>query len=638
MRLYSGTSNQFFEDTTFNKIADKLKSTFFEHFHYYPNNAEVASWQNSLRAVSMVFQHANLFDHGIILEYQLPQSSKRLDCLICGRNAKLKDNAVIIELKQWENTRPSRGERELTTWVGGALRDVLHPSVQVGQYKQYLQDYHTAFYEGNSPIILNACSYLHNYPRIPDDEIYADKFRDYLANFPLFTKDDVKILSDFLIGNLSGGDGVEVLRRIEESKLRPGKKLMDHIANVIAGLKDYTLLDEQLVVYDMVKNAVNEGFLNAKKTVIIIEGGPGTGKSVIAMNLMGDLSREHYNAHYVTGSRAFTATLRNILGSRSTLQVKLFNQYGKAEENEVDVIIADEAHRIWPKDLDRFKKAEDRNSAPIVEQLIRASKVSVFFVDNHQIIRPNEVGTSSYIEEHAKTMNTDVLKFKLEAQFRCQGSDAFVNWIDNTLEIEKTANVIWSREEVFDFRIFGSPQELERAILKKAKAGKKARMTAGFCWKWSSPNEDGTLQPDVVIGDFRRPWNAKSDAHGIKLAHGIPEEKLWAYDPNGVDQIGCIYTAQGFEFDYVGVIFGPDLQYNFDRQIWEGHPENSADSPARRSGGNYLTLVKNAYRVLLSRGMEGCYVYFVDKETERFFRSRMERRDDRPAGSELDFP
>ena len=146
------------------------------------------------------------------------------------------------------------------------------------------------------------------------------------------------------------------------------------------------------------------------------------------------------------------------------------------------------------------------------------------------------------------------------------------------------------------------------------------------------------MQPDVVIGDFRRPWNAKSDAHGIKLAHGIPEEKLWAYDPNGVDQIGCIYTAQGFEFDYVGVIFGPDLQYNFDRQIWEGHPENSADSPARRSGGNYLTLVKNAYRVLLSRGMEGCYVYFVDKETERFFRSRMERRDDRPAGSELDFP
>lgn len=626
MRLYSGTSSQFLEDTTYNKIADKLRNSFFQQFHYYPNDAEVNSWQNSLRAISMIFQYAKLVDHGIILEYQLPQTSKRLDCLICGKNDQLRDNAVIIELKQWQNAEPSDGLRELTTWVGGAKRDVLHPSVQVGQYKEYLQDYHSAFYEGEIPVDLYACSYLHNYPYNPRDEIYADKFKEYLSNFPLFTKDDVEKLSNFLLEKLSRGDGIEVLKRIDKSKFRPSKKLMEHIARVVDGLKEYTLLDEQLVVYDMVKNAVKDGYSDGKKTTLIIEGGPGTGKSVIAMNLMGDLSKEQYNTHYVTGSRAFTETIRSVLGHRSTLQVRHFNQYGKAEENEVDVIIADEAHRMWARDLSRFTRKEDRNSSPIVEQLISASKVTIFFVDNYQIVRPDEVGSTSYIEEHAKKMNTNVLKFRLEAQFRCQGSDAFINWVNNTLEVERTANIIWSSDEKFDFRIFETPQKLEEAIFSQARNGKTARMTAGFCWNWSQPNEDGNLPTDVMIGDFKRPWNAKSNVRGIKLAPNIPVEKLWAHDPNGINQIGCVYTAQGFEFDYVGVIFGPDLIYNLDEQTWEGHGENSKDPAARRSKDKYLELVKNTYRVLLSRGIEGCYVYFVDKNTERFFKSRMEKR------------
>ncbi len=626
MRLYSGTSAQFLEDTSQNKIADKLKNSFFQQFQYYPNEAEVNSWQNSLRAISMLFQYANLVDHGIILEYQLPQTSKRLDCLICGKNEGSRDNAVIIELKQWQSAGPSMGQRELSTWVGGSKKDVLHPSVQVGQYKEYLQDYHTAFYEEAYPIELHACSYLHNYPYNPNDEIYSDKFKDYLANFPLFTKDDVKKLSNFLVERLSKGDGLEVLKRIEASKFRPSKKLMEHIASVVSGIREYTLLDEQLVVYDMVMNAVKEGYTDGGKTALIVEGGPGTGKSVIAMNLMGDLSKEQYNTHYVTGSRAFTETIRNVLGRRSSLQVRHFNQYGKANANEVDVIIADEAHRMWPKNMSRFTRKEDRNDEPIVDQLIKASKVSVFFVDNYQVIRPEEVGTTRYIEEHARSLDTKVLKFKLEAQFRCQGSDAFVNWVNNTLEIEKTANVIWSKDETFDFRIFETPEDLEHAILEKARNGKKARLTAGFCWNWSQPNEDGTLPADVVIGDFKRPWNAKSNVQGLRLAPNIPIEKLWAHDPNGINQIGCVYTAQGFEFDYVGVIFGPDLTYNLDEQSWKGDLEQSKDPAARRSRARYLELVKNTYRVLLSRGMEGCYVYFVDKNTERFFKSRMERR------------
>lgn len=211
----------------------------------------------------------------------------------------------------------------------------------------------------------------------------------------------------------------------------------------------------------------------------------------------------------------------------------------------------------------------------------------------------------------------------MEAQFRCSGSDSFVNWINNTLGIRRTANVIWDQaQEDFDFKILTSPEELETVIRNKVNEGFTGRVTAGFCWSWSDARNDGTLVDDVVIGDYKRPWDAKDEAR--KLAPGIPKSSLWAYDPNGINQIGCIYTAQGFEFDYVGVIFGKDLFYNFDYQKWEGHPENSADNVVKRAKGNFVDLVKNTYRVLLSRGMKGCYVYFMDKDTERFFKSRME--------------
>ena len=624
MRLYSGTSKQFIDDVYNNKIADKLKNNFLEQFHYNPSPSEVNSWQNSLRSVSMIFDRAHLNDHGIILEYRLPQTSKRLDCLVCGKDALRKDQAVIIELKQWQTTGHSDGERELKTILNGGFRDVLHPSVQVGQYKEYLQNYHTAFYDGDSPIILNACSYLHNYPYNPKDEIFSEKFKSFISNFPLFTKDDVKELGDYLIEKLSGGEGMEVLSRVEESKFRPSKKLLEHIADIIHGSDEYTLLDDQLVAFDMVINAVEKSFKDGGKTTIIIEGGPGTGKSLIAMNLMGKLSSLHYNTHYVTGSRAFTGTLNKILGNKSSLQLMHFNKYGKAERDAVDVVIADEAHRMWPKNLDRFTRKEDRVDTPIVDQIINAAKVPVFFVDNLQVIRPNEVGTVQYIQEHATQMKTNVLQFKLQTQFRCQGSDSFVSWINNTLGIERTADVIWSKKENFDFRILVSPQSLEKAILEKSKIGKKARLVAGFCWEWSDPRENGELVPDVTIGDFKRPWNAKSGMKGRRLKDGIPKETLWAHDPNGINQIGCVYTAQGFEFDYVGVIFGPDLKYNLDGQKWEAHPENSRDPSSSRSKEKFIDYVKNIYRILLTRGIEGCYVYFVDKDTERFFKTRIE--------------
>ena len=287
MRLYSGTSEQFIQDTIQNQIAEKLKLSFFNYFRCNPSPGEINSWRNSLRSMSQVFQYSNLLDHGVILEYQLPLTSKRLDCMICGKNEKRRDNAVIVELKQWDKCEEAAGENEVMTWLGGAKREVLHPSVQVGQYQMYLEDTHTAFYADSDPVLLSACTYLHNYNFYSEDVIFSSKFDKTLEKYPLFTADDVDKLKDYLLDKLERGEGIDVLRRVEESKYRPSKKLMDHVGNMIKGKSEYILLDDQLIAYDAVLSCAKKGFHDKQKTVIIIKGGPGNEGSCLPNGVFG---------------------------------------------------------------------------------------------------------------------------------------------------------------------------------------------------------------------------------------------------------------------------------------------------------------------------------------------------------------
>lgn len=485
MRLYSGMSEDFIRDTVRNQIADQLKNAFFAYYRYNPSPGEINSWRNSLRAMAQVLDYSGLEDHGVLLEYQLPLSSKRLDCIVCGRDKREADNAVIVELKQWERCESAEPDKLVSTWVGGRTRDLLHPSIQVGQYAQYLEDTHTAFYEGDEPVHLSACSYLHNYSPFHDDPILAPKFEQALRSYPLFDLDGADRLSEFLRQRLIAGVGRPVLQRIEESRYRPSRKLMNYVADTIKSKSPWILLDEQLVVFERIRSTVKSGLFGRTKQVVIVHGGPGTGKSVLAINLMAELLRQGYNTHYATGSKAFTETLWNIVGSRSRVTFKYFNSYGKAEYNEIDVLICDESHRIRETSSSRFTKKEHRSTAPQVRELLEASKVAVFFIDDRQIVRPNEIGSTEYIREHASELNCAISEYELEIQFRCAGSDGFVNWINNTLGIERTANVLWDGSEGFDFQILDSPLTLENAIRQKSEESFSARVAAGFCWKWS---------------------------------------------------------------------------------------------------------------------------------------------------------
>lgn len=622
MQLYAGTTRDFVRAATHNAIASRLADAFLAHFRYKPSDAEYRSWQNSLRALSSVIEIGQLGDNGILLEYQLPLSSLRLDAMITGRDG-VREQAVIVELKQWDRTAMGSADDLLQTWVGGNHRDVLHPSVQANQYRRYLIDAHEAF-QGEQRVSLEACAYLHNYLPATEDPLFNPGSEAVRRIAPVFTGEDTSRLAEHLSARLGGGGGEAVLQRIAQSRFRPARKLLAHVAQVIREEPAFVLLDEQQVVFSQVCAAVESAMADHRKHVFVVHGGPGTGKSVLALNLLAALTGKGVHARHATGSKAFTRTLQKIMGKRAAQNLNYFNQFMQAGRNEIDVLICDEAHRIRSTSNHRFTPTDRRSDRPQLEELMDAAKVSVFFVDDRQVVRPNEIGKSPLIKEYADRMGCVLHENVLEAQFRCAGSEGFVNWVDNTLAIRKTANVLFDQtQESFEFAILDSPEQLDALIRSKAAEGHAARLVAGYCWPWSKElAADGGLKRDVRIGGFERPWNARPDMAG--LPSGVPKADFWAYDPAGLDQVGCIYTAQGFEFDYVGVIWGRDLRFDPVAGDWIADPAHSHDRSLRGAHDALASLIKNTYRVLLSRGMKGCYVYFEDEATRNFVRSRTE--------------
>ncbi len=399
VHLYSGSTIDFVEDATHNRIADKVAESFERYFRYEPTPSELQSWRSSLHAMSDVVRHGDLLDNGIVVELQLPLSSKRLDCMVTGHDQAGRPEAVIVELKQWQHAGPSWVDDCVSTFVGGRERDVLHPSRQVGNYERYLLDVHSTFNEG--AVGLRSCSYLHNM-RSPDaTALVADEHRELIQLYPMFVGDQVDDLVDYLAANVGEGGGGPVLDDVLRGKYRPHKRLLDHVAKMVADEPTFVLLDDQQVACNAVLTKVRARHLAVGSAVLLIRGGPGTGKSVLAVNLVGELARQGLVVHHATGSRSFTESLRKRVGPRAGALFKYFNGFRAAGDEPFDVLICDEAHRIRETSQDRFTKKEDRSDRPQIDELVAAAKVSVFFIDDLQVVRPGEIGSAELIRESA---------------------------------------------------------------------------------------------------------------------------------------------------------------------------------------------------------------------------------------------
>jgi len=594
-------------------LVEKLAAQMLFQMGNSPSPAERRSWENSLVEISELFIQCGLGDVNLLVEYQLPYSSKRIDVIALGSSPKNETPTVIaIELKQWSSASLVEGALDSLKIDSYGNTPILHPAVQVSRYCEYLSDFNR--FVSHEDTNLFGIAYLHNWM---DTNNSALDLIQPTSHGMLFTGNQKNKLKEFLTARISPKFSDQVTDDFLNSKIAPTKQLMQLAAEEVKNREQFRLLDEQQIAYSMVMKALRVAETSNTKTAVIITGGPGTGKSVIALSLLGELSRRGKTTLHATGSKAFRNSLRKIAGARSPQVQKLFsyfNSFMSAERNSLDVIICDEAHRIRETSANRYTKADLRTGTPQLHELLNVARVPVFLLDSNQVVRKGETGTPDYIEEEARELGLKVIRVDLDGQFRCGGSRLYETWLNGFLNLGHSEKVTWTKDPNFKVLVADSPEEIESKLRQFESEGYKSRITAGYCWTWNDPNDDGSLPNDVKIGNWSKPWNVKGD-RGVG---GYLSGELWAIDPKGFDQIGCVYTAQGFEYDWNAVIFGPDLVWR--SGTWVADRSGSKD-PAMRgiAPDHFETLVKNTYKVLLTRGLVGTLIYSVDEETQQYF-------------------
>lgn len=631
--IYDAPQKQFVRDVLINKFADAMQDNFLKLYGRRAGDSEYNSWVDTGKVIKNLIELGNLENIYVSFEYQVPYTQKRIDCLLFGKNKQGKGIMIHIEMKQWQKVEALECEGNFVeTYIGGDSRKVAHPSQQVQGYHNYLMGFVEIFEENE--IDLLGCAYCPNYDKKEGEGLFDKRYKEVVNKFPVYTKKDIENLANRLKELLSQEDGFDIFNKFMESPINPSRKLLDNASNVIKKESDFNLLDDQIYTRNVIIDKINKSETKKENSVIIVKGGPGTGKTVIALHILAEFAGHEdkkYKIFFSSRSKPLIEAIKykmergqKVGEVNAKILFTSLDPYAptRVGENELDIIIIDEAHRIGEKSDHRFTKKEHRTNMPQVEQLIRCAKTSIFFIDDKQAIRGAEVGNTKLIRETAERLGRDVQEVELTSQFRCNGSDNYLDWLEYVLG-HSDKKAILKKEDNFDFQIIDSAEKLYEIIKEKnSLKGMSARIVAGYCWNWSTKlNEKGELVKDVKIGNFELPWETHGD---INPPEGYVKWYEWAYKPEGIKQVGCIYTAQGFEFDYIGVIVGSDLKYDKDNDCLIANREGTKDPMLKRSKEKFDEYVKNIYRVLMSRGMKGCYVYFVNKDVENFFKSRID--------------
>ena len=617
MLAYLATKEQFLLDA--HVIEDKVRDAVKENLHIGVSPNELNSWRNSLgNAMVHVMSSSKIPNNaGVAIEYQINKHKNRVDFIVSGKNIQGTESVVIIELKQWTDIEFSYLPEHVKTFVGKKDREVLHPSYQARSYASLLEMYNQYVYE--TPVLVSSCAYLHN--AIESQVVNDSRYEEALRNTPVFIHGEKDQVIDLIAQNISEGAGVDLLRRVDASPTRPSLQLADAISKMLQGKEAFVLIDNQKTVLETIVHCAFKG-LDEKKQVIIVNGGPGTGKSVVAINVLSRLMGQRMNARYVTPNAAPRAVFEvRLKDSFKGGQIKeLFSgsgSYTGLESDEFDILIVDEAHRL--KLRTQYSKGGDNQ----IREIIHAARTSVFFIDESQKVTWKDIGEVREIEKFAESMGAEVTHLLLESQFRCNGSDGFIEWLDDTLGISSSDNLYLPKEE-YDFLIFDNPSQLYKKIREKNHPENKSRMLAGYCWDWVSKNDPSKFDISFSQFDFQAKWNLETRG------------SAWIIDPDSIEDIGCVHTSQGLELDYVGVIIGPDFSVEDGKLVCNpegrastdvslhGYKKESKENPALAKE-KADQIIRNTYRTLMTRGMKGCYIYCTDKEVEVYFRKKLEQ-------------
>lgn len=616
MIVYSGIKNEFLIAVEQDSIAKEIEENIYNKMHKKTAQNEFRSWENSLEYMYKVLNDNAIPENsGIAIEYNIPQTSKRVDFIISGYGENQSSNVVIIELKQWDKVETVEGQDALVkVYMNGTLCKVVHPSYQAWSYAAMIYDYNQNVQLGN--IVLHPCAYMHNYRKNNPEKLEQKQYEEYVKDAPVFARGEVLKLREFIKKFIKTGDDEQLLYDIDNGKIKPSKSLQNSIKSMIEGNQEFIMLDEQKVVYEEILETALKCISDQKKRTVIVKGGPGTGKTVVAINLLAKLTNEGLFAQYTSKNSApRNVYVKKLAGHKKTSINNMFKgagAYVDAEDNIVDVVICDEAHRLNDKSGMFHNLGENQ-----IKEIIHASLCSVFFIDESQRVTLSDIGTVSEIMKWANELDSEVQEMELISQFRCNGSDGYLAWLDDVLEIRDTANLDM-KDIDYDIRIMDSPNEVRDLIIERNRSRNQSRILAGYCWAWLKEGQNNSDVHDIKIGDFEMSWN-------------LGNTSTFAIDENSVNEIGCIHTSQGLEFEYAGVIIGDDLRYENGHIVTDFTKRAKTDQSLRGIKKLYQEnpeqalkeadeIIKNTYRTLMTRGMKGCYVYCTDKNLAKHLR------------------
>jgi uncharacterized protein len=624
MIIYESIKKDFIKDVFNHEIDTKVIDALVTRAGIKPSYAEVTAFINSLHQMKSVLETTAIDDYcGVAVEYRIPNTSNRVDFIISGFDEDLQPNIIIIELKQWSKCEAiDNQDGVVRTFVGKGNRVVTHPSYQAWSYSVLIKEYNESIYQESMKLV--PCAYLHNYKmQTSDDPLVAPQYQEYLNHAPPFVKGDAQKLQDFICKYIKKGDNKELIYHIDRGRIKPSKSLQDTVSSMIQGNEEFLMIDTQKVIFEKIKYLAKNCFRNSKKAVYIIEGGPGTGKSVLALQSLSEILAMDKNCMYVTKNAAPRNVFKSKLVQGDAFKRMYINlimkgsaSFSSSLKNEFDCLIVDEAHRL-------IKRSQySANGENQIKEIINGSLFTVFFIDESQKVTFNDIGSIDEIKKWAQFYSADIHLDVLESQFRCNGSDGYIAWLDHILEIRQTANDYFFDAYDYEFKVFDNPNDMYQAIKEKNSRNNKSRLVAGYCWEWDINQRDNANHYDINIEhmDFKMSWN-------------LGNSNTYAIDNHSIDQVGCIHTVQGLEFDYVGVIIGEDLRLESNKVITDFSKRAKTDQSLKglkkllkddlikqQALEKADSIIRNTYKTLMTRGQKGCYIYCVDQALAKYFK------------------
>ena len=611
MLAYSETLKTFYSHINQNVIEQMI----VQKLGFKVGESERRSFRMSLPAIANALRNAQIPDDvQVALEYKIPLTNRRIDFMIAGSDEFGKDHIVICELKQWDEVKHT----DMNDIVLVKGQEHVHPSWQAYTYGSTIANFNEYVEKNN--VEINTCTFLHNYKREYIEELCHDVYIEGLTKAQPFISDQYVELSKFVSKYIKCKSKKDLLFEVENGKIKPSKMLADSLASMLNGNKEYELLNDQRIVYSNLLNAIKKNQNENKKQVFIVRGGAGTGKSLICIQLLADLIKtKGLKTFYVTKS----GYVRDNYFSKLTKDVPQYSflktlfkgssSFIDSINNEFDVLIVDEAHRLTEKTKQSwFYKGENQ-----IKEIIHASKTSIFFIDETQNIDIKDFGTIENIIKYANELNAEIHcedKYILKSQFRCNGSDDYIAWLESILYNKEYIPAGMMVE--YDIQVVDDILEWNQLVIEKNNASSMpSRMLSGDIFEWKSMKDKSAI--DIVIGNFTAQWN---------------KTKAFATDPKSINEVGCIHTSQGMEFEYVGLIVANDLIYRNGQVLtdYTKHPKGAAEFKRPHARKVNIVddqiidrIIRNTYKVLFTRGQKGCYLYVMDEELREYLKKRI---------------